>query len=94
MPSLREQVAAVAPAVAGLTTRALDWAVDDTRILLPVVDMSMLPSFEAPMPQPANPLPDTGGITAALEPFADTAWGAFALFRRDMRLQSAKKPEL
>jgi hypothetical protein len=94
-PSLRERVAAMAPAVAGLTTRALDWAVDDTRVLLPVVDRSLLPSFEAPMPEPANPLRDSGdGMTAALEPLADTARRAFALFRRDVPLQAAKKPEL
>lgn len=96
MPSLRDRMAAVGPAVADLTTRALDQAVDDSRVLLPVVDASLLPSWDLPPFQgAANPLRDTGeGMTAALEPLADTARRAFTLFRRELPLQTAKKPEL
>jgi len=98
VPSIRETVSEASSAVAGLTAWTVDQAVDRTRMLLPPMDDSLLPPMELqqPLEPPARSLVETGqGVSAGLEPIADSARRAIALFRRDLPpLGTDKKPEL
>jgi hypothetical protein len=81
--SLRETVAAVVPSFADLTSRTFDMALEETKVLVPVVDSSVL----APMPMQSfetpNPFREVGkGVASGLEPVGNAAWQMFALFRR------------
>jgi anti-sigma factor RsiW len=93
--SIRETVNEASYAVARLTERTVDQAVDHTRGLLPTMDDSLLP-MELPAPLEPPSLAGAGqGVSAGLEPLADSARRAFALFRRDLPpLGLEKKPEL
>ncbi|MBI1916780.1 MAG: hypothetical protein HYS12_18900 [Planctomycetes bacterium] len=95
-PSIRDTVAEAGSAVAGLTARTVDQAVDRTRVLLPTMDDSLLPPMELPPPLETPSLAEAGhGVSVGLEPIADSARRAFSLFRRDLPpLGPDKKPEL
>jgi hypothetical protein len=86
-PALRDTVAEAGEAVASLTTRTADEAVDQTRLLLPIVkgpslaDLVVVPPSDAP----ARPLREAGeGVSAGLGPVASSARRAVDLFLRDL----------
>jgi hypothetical protein len=93
-PSLRESMAEAGSAVARLTTRAADDALDHTRTFLPRV---AAPSLDALVRQPEFEPPAHGfreageGVSAGLEPVTSSARRAFGLFRREL---SAADPGL
>ena len=67
-----------------------------TRVLLPSMDEVLLSPMELPSPLEPTSLTGAGqGVSAGLEPLADSARRALALFRRDLPpLAPDKKPEL
>jgi len=94
-PSIRDTVAEARSALARLRVRTVDQAVDRTRELLPTMEDSLLPPMELPPPLEPPSLAEAGhGVSAGLEPIADSARRAFSLFRRDLPVGSEKKPEL
>jgi hypothetical protein len=86
-PSLRESVAEAGSAVARLTTRAADEALDQTRVLVPRVPA---PSLDVVALDPALEPPARGlreareGVSAGLEPVTSSARRAFGMFRREL----------
>jgi predicted anti-sigma-YlaC factor YlaD len=97
IPSIRQTMADAGSAVALLTARTVDHAVDQTRVLLPSVDESVLPPMDLVSLEPPGPsLSEAGqGVSAGLEPVAVSARRAFALFRRELPpLKPEKKPDL
>jgi len=88
-PSIRDTVVEAGSAVAGFTVRTVDEAVDRTRVLLPTMDDSLLPPMELPPPLETPSLAEAGqGVSAGLEPIADSARRALSLFRRDLPVGS------
>jgi len=86
-PSLRETVALAGSAVADLTTRRVDEALETTRLLLPKIEPPSLPAMDmaATLEPTAKPLQTaTQGVSAGLEPVAGRARRALALFVRDL----------
>ena len=84
--TLRDSMAEASSAFASLTTRTTDETVEKTKILLPAVDPSLgkldLPSSLDPS---ARSLRQTGeGVSAGLEPVADSARRAVGLFLREL----------
>jgi len=98
VPSIRDTVTEASSAVVGLTAWTIDQAFDRTRMLLPPMDDSLLPpmGLQQPLEPPARSLVEAGQeVSAGLEPIADSARRAIALFRRDLPpLGPEKKPEL
>src|SRR6185369_3602870 len=77
-PSIRDTVVEASSAVAGLTVRTVDQAVDRTRGLLPTMDDSLLPPMGLASPlQPPSLAGASEGVSAGLEPLADSARRAF-----------------
>jgi hypothetical protein len=94
---MREALASAADGVVDWAARAAGDAADQTRLLLPVVDVPPLPAPElaGPLESPARSLEQAGkGMTASLKPVADSAVRAFALFRRELPGGRDKKPDL
>jgi hypothetical protein len=84
--SLRDSMAEASSAVASLTTRTADETVGKTKILLPVVDSS-LSKLDLPpsLDRSTGSLRQTGeGVSAGLEPVADSARRAVGLFLREL----------
>jgi hypothetical protein len=89
-PSFRETVASVVPSFTGLTSRTIDKAMEETRVLLPVVDPSVLPPMPMQPFETPNPLRKAGeGVASSLEPLGDAAWRAFAFFRSKLPLEKS-----
>jgi hypothetical protein len=64
-------------------------------MLLPTMDDSLLPPMELPSPLEPTLSGAGEGVSAGLEPLADSARRAIALFRRDLPPAGPdKKPEL
>ena len=83
---LRDTVAEASEAVASLTSRTADRAVDETRFLLPIVPAPSLSSLDLPDPAvPAKPLREASErVSAGLEPVASSARRAVNLFLREL----------
>src|SRR5262249_26272554 len=68
-PSIRDTVAEAGSAVADLTKKTVDQAVDHTRVLLPSMDEVLLSPMELPSPLEPTSLTGAGqGVSAGLEP--------------------------
>jgi hypothetical protein len=84
-PSLRNTLAEAGDAVASLTSRTTDEAIDQTRLLLPIVSRPSLGEVELRSDTTARPLREAGqNITAGLGPVATSARRAVDLFLRDI----------
>lgn len=96
--SVRQVVFNAGSAVVDEAKRQVDEAVESTLSYLPSWDGSFLPpmEFESPLEPAERSLKEAGqGVTAGLEPVADSAKRAFALFVRDLSPGSLKgKPGL
>ncbi len=86
-PSLSENMAEAASAVASLARRTADETVSNSQLLVPPVSLPM-PDQDAvasPLDPPAESLRQAGrGVVAGLEPVTGSAVRAFDLFRRDI----------
>jgi hypothetical protein len=93
--TLRESVAEAGSAVASLTSRTADETVAKTKILIPAVVDPSLGNFDLqpPIDPPKLTLRETGeGVSAGLEPVADSARRAVGLFLRELPpMESAPK---
>jgi len=86
-PSLRQTVSLAGSAVADLTARRVDEALETTRLLWPKVEPGSLPTMDmaSTLEPTAKPLQTaTQGVSAGLEPVAGRARRALALFVRDV----------
>ena len=86
-PPLRESVAEAGSALASLTGRTAGETVGETASLLPLVHGPELSAPDAPLPlePPTRPFREAGaGVSAGLEPVADSARRALGMLLRDM----------
>ncbi len=82
--NLRDSVAEAGSAMAALTARTADETMAKTKVLLPTVADPSLAKLDLP-PAPARSLRETGGgVTAGLEPVADSARRAVSLFFHEL----------
>jgi hypothetical protein len=93
-PALRSAVAEAGEAVASLTSRTADEALDNTRILLPMVSGPEIAGFDLPADPTARPLREAGqNISEGLGPVARSARRAVDLFIREFPPVSAREPK-
>jgi hypothetical protein len=84
-PALRSAVAEAGEAVASLTSRTADQALDNTRLLMPVVSGPRFDDVELPGDATARPLREAGqNLSVALGPVAASARRAVDLFIREL----------
>jgi hypothetical protein len=85
-PTLRESVAEAGGAVASLTSQTADEAVGSTRWLVPRVSTARIPEVKLPpIEPPTRSLREAGeGVSAGLEPVANSARRAVDLFLREL----------
>jgi hypothetical protein len=91
--TLHDSVAAAGSAMASLTSRTADETVERTRMLWPVVEPPLGKfDLQPPLEPPTHSLQEAGqGVSAGLEPVADSARRAVGLFLRELPPMDAPK---